>query len=154
MFSAGTDSATRAPPAIAIDSQGRRITRSTVADQKRDSPAASPAAEEREAALLDPVPEPGEHRRQHRQRGEHRDRDDEDRALGERVEGLVAAQEHAGHRDDHRQAGDQHRAPRGRGGDLERGALIAPGGALLALASQVEERVVDADRQPDQQDDR
>ena len=31
---------------------------------------------------------------------------------------------------------------------------LAPGGALLALAPQVEQRVVDADREPDQQDDR
>ena len=33
-------------------------------------------------------------------------------------------------------------------------ALAAPGGTLLALTPQVEERVVDTDRQPDQQDDR
>ena len=69
-------------------------------------------------------------------------------ALGEGDERLVAADEHPGHRDDHRHAGDQHRAPGRRGGGLQRGALAAPGGALLALASQIEQRVVDPTASP------
>ena len=83
---------------------------------------------------------------------DHRDRDHDHRPDGEGDERLVAADEHAGHRDHHGEAGDQHGAAGGRGGGLERGRVAAPGGALLALAAQVEERVVDADRQPDQQD--
>ena len=40
----------------------------------------------------------------------------------------------------------------GGGGGLERGALAATGGPLLALAPEVEERVVDADGEADQED--
>src|SRR6266581_3664972 len=36
---------------------------------------------------------------------------------------------------------------------LERGVLAPPRGTLLTLAAQVEQRVVDADREPDQQYD-
>ena len=61
-------------------------------------------------------------------------------------------QVHACHRDHHRQAGDQHRPPRGRRRSRQRRLLAAPRFALLALAAQVEHRVVDADRQADQQD--
>ena len=39
MLRAGTDSASRKPPAITIDTHGRRMTRSTTVDQKRDWPA-------------------------------------------------------------------------------------------------------------------
>ena len=105
------------------------------------------------ASLLDPVAEPRQHRGEDRQRGEHGDRDHEDRAPRERDERLVAADEHAGHRDDHGHPGDQHGPPRGGGGRLERRSLAPPGGTLLALTAEVEERVVHAHGQPDQQDD-
>ena len=114
----------------------------------------APAAEQGNSTLFDPVTEPRQHRRQDRQRGEDGNRDHEDRAFGEGDERLVAADEHAGHRDDHGHAGDQHRTPRGSGGGLERGALAAPGGSLLALTPEVEERVVHTHCEPDQQDDR
>ena len=48
--------------------------------------------------------------------------------------------------------GDQHRPAGGGGGGLERGAVAAAGAPLLALALHVEERVVDADGEPDEQD--
>ena len=116
------------PPASRTDRPGRRMTRLGERSPEARLPGGpAPAPEQRDAALLDPVAEPGEHRRQHRQRGEHGDRDHDDRALGERDEGLVAADEHAGHRDDHRHAGDQHGATRGRGGGLRaRSARCAP----------------------------
>ena len=59
---------------------------------------------------------------------------------------------HARHGDHHRQARDEHRPPRGRRGSRQRRLFAAPRFALLALAAQVEHRVVDADRQADQQD--
>ncbi len=46
----------------------------------------------------------------------------------------------------------EHGLARGRGGELERGLVGAPGVALLHLAPEVEHRVVDADREPDEQD--
>ncbi len=59
-----------------------------------------------------------------------------------------------GHRGHDRQAGDEHRAA-GRGRrDLQRVGGRAPARTLLALTAQVEQRVVDADSQADQQDHR
>ena len=65
----------------------------------------------------------------------------------------MADDEHARHRHDHGQPGDQDRAPGGRGGRLQRGGVGAPRGALIALAPDVEHRVVHADREADQQHD-
>ena len=88
----------------------------------------------------------------HGQRPEHRDRDHQDRARRHRGERLVAGQVHPGHRGHHGQAGDhEHRAARGRRRGLQRGLLAASGSSLLPLAAHVEQRVVDADRHPDQQ---
>src|SRR3954453_7979181 len=51
-------------------------------------------------------------------------------------------------------ARDEHGAARRRGGSLEGGAMALARGALLTLTLDVEERVVDADGQADQQHDR
>ena len=80
-------------------------------------------------------------------------RDDEHRADGHRGEDGVAGDQHAGHRDQHGHAGDEHGLAGGRGGELERGLVGAPGVALLHLAPEVEHRVVDADREADEQHD-
>ncbi len=87
------------------------------------------------------------------QRADHRERDDDHRRVPEGGEGGVAGQEQAGHRHHHRQAGDEHRAAGGGGGGLERGALAPPGSPFLSFAPEVEHRVVDTDREPDQQHD-
>ena len=64
----------------------------------------------------------------------------------------ISGEEHAGHGDDDGQPGDEDRAA-GRGrGRLERRLVAAPGGPFLAFSLQVEHRVVDADREPDQED--
>ena len=91
--------------------------------------------------------------RQHRERADHRDGDDHHRADRERHERLVAREQHAGHRDDHGDAGDQHRTAGGGRGGFDRGPLASPGPPLVTLAAEVEERVVDTDGEPDQQDD-
>ncbi len=94
----------------------------------------------------------GEQRGQHRQRADDGAEHDQDRADGEAGEQAVAAQEHAAHRDDHGQARDEHGAS-GRGrGDLDRvdGRLAL--GPFAALAGEVEDRVVDTDREADQED--
>ena len=83
--------------------------------------------DERNAALHDAVAELRQQRREHGQRAEHGDRDDEDRAGRHRGERLVAGEVHPGHRHDHGEAGDQHRAARGRGGGLERRLLVTAG---------------------------
>ena len=112
---------------------------------------AAEAADERDAPAVDLVPEPGEQGGKNGQRPEHRDGDDEDRGQGERGEGLVAGEEHAGHRHHHGQAGDEHRAAGRRGRNFQRLPLAAPRGAFLPLALQVEHRVVDAHGEPDQE---
>ena len=66
----------------------------------------------------------------------------------------VAGEEHPRHGDHHGQPGDEDRAARRRCCGLECGLFATTGGALLTLALQIEHRVVDADREPDQEDDR
>ena len=110
------------------------------------------ASATRKPSLLDAVSECGQHRGQHGEGPEHRHRNDEDRPGGKGREGWRAAEVHAGHRDHHRDARYEHRAT-GRGGRrLNRGPVHATGGALLAHALEVEQRVVDPDGEPDQQD--
>jgi hypothetical protein len=111
------------------------------------------AADERHAALVDAGAELRHHRREHRQRADHRDGDDEDRPGRERGERRRAGQVHAGHGDHDGQARHEDGVPRRRGGGLQRGVRVLAGGALLTGAAQVEERVVDAHGQADEQDD-
>jgi hypothetical protein len=134
---------------------GRFSTTSSTVFQRRLSPLSTlEAMQERHAALLDAVAEHRQQRRDDGHRADHRDRHDRDRADAERRERRVAGQEHAGHGDHHGQAGDQHGAAGGRGGDVDRVAVTDAARSLLALAAKVEERVVDADRQADEQHDR
>ena len=149
---AGRASRSSSPPEIAADSAGRRRTRSTIQPHIRPSPPLR--RRRRNADLVDAVAEPREQRRQNGERAQHRDRDDHHRRDAERGERLVAGDEHAGHRDHHGQAGDQHRPSRGGGSRLERGPLAPALRAFLTLAPEVEHRVVDADREPDQEHER
>ncbi len=103
---------------------------------------------------VDPVAELREQRGENRQRTDHRDGNNDHRRVPEGRERGIARQEQPGHRHHHRQAGDQDRAARGGSGGLERGTLAPARGTLLTLASEVEQRVIDADRESDQQDDR
>ena len=153
-LSAGIASATSAPPAIAIESHGRRITRSTTGAQKRGLPGAPTPRQERMLPLSIRSPSQARSAGSTRQRGEHRDRHHQDRSLREREERLVAAQEHARpwrrSRSGRRSAP---RAPRWRRPPRAPRAAVGPGRAPRARAD-VEERVVDADREPDQEDHR
>ena len=138
------------------ESSGLRITRShDGAPEPRLARGAAQPPGERDPALVDAVAEPGQHRRQHDQRDEHLDRDDtttvataNDSNVASPVmnmpdiaiitvspEIITARPEVAG----------------GRLQGLLRALAV---GSLLALAAHVEERVVDADREPDQQDQR
>ena len=109
--------------------------------------------DDRDAALLHPVSEPRQDRGQHGQRADQRHRNDEDGAGGERLERRRSRQVHPGHGDHHGEARDQHRTARRRRGGRQRRLLAPSGLALLALAPQVEHRVVDADSEADEQDD-
>ena len=115
---------------------------------------AAKPADERNPTPVDPVAEPRQQRRQHGQRPDHRHRDYRDRGDREGLEDRVAGEEHAGHRRHHGQAGDEHGAARGRGCGLQRGPLATARRSLFAFSLQVEERVVDADGEPDQEHER
>ena len=102
---------------------------------------------------VDAVAELRQQRGKNGERADHRGRDNDHGRVSEGGEGGVAGQEQACHRHHHRQAGDEHRAAGGGGGGLERGALAPPGSPFLSFAPEVEHRVVDTDREPDQQHD-
>ena len=83
------------------------------------------------------------------------DRDDHDRA-GARTRRSSSRRRGTCrlHREHHRQAGDEHRAPGRRRCRQPAASSVRPAAALLALAAHVEHRVVDAHRHADQQDHR
>ena len=114
---------------------------------------AAQPVQERDPPLLDAVAELREHGRQHRERSDHGDGDDHHGADGIRHERLVAREQHPGHGDDDGEARDQDRTTGRRRGSFDRGPLASSGPPLVTLATEVEERVVDADGEPDQQDD-
>ena len=126
-------------------------------EDRRPEPALAVVAleppEERHARLVDPVAEPRQHRREDGQRADHRDGDDHHRPDREGHERLVAGEEHPGHRDHDRDPRREDGAARGCCGCLECGRLAAPGPSLVTLAADVEERVVDADGESDEEDD-
>ena len=108
--------------------------------------------QERNPTLLDPVAELREDSRKHGERADHRNTDDHHRADRERHERLVAREEHPRHGDHHGQAGDEHCTTRGGSCSFDRRALTSPCRPLFTRATEVEERVVDTDGEPDQQD--
>ena len=99
------------------------------------------------------VAELGEQRGEHGQRSDHRNGDDEHRRDAKGGE-VLPGEQHPRHRDHHGDSRDEHRTARGRCSRFERGFGAAPGGPFLAFALQVEQRVVDPDREADQQDHR
>ena len=111
------------------------------------------APQERDARPVHPTTELGQQRRQHGQRAEHGDQHDQDRADGERGERRVAGDEHAAHRDDDGDAGDHDGVTGGGSGNLDGLEPVGALGPFLPLAADVEQRVVDADRHADEQDD-
>ena len=112
-----------------------------------------PAAEERDPAGVRLRPEPGQQRGQHGQRADDRDAHHGDRAKREAAERAAADEEQAGHGGHHGQAGHQDRAARRAPCDPERLGERPALRPLLTLAPQVEQRVVDADRHPDDHHD-
>ncbi len=97
----------------------------------------------------DTVAEHRDQRRQQGRRGEDRDRDDGHRSQRHRAQRLVVDHPQPGQRDDHRQPGEGHRQPRGRKRLGARVVAAAARGALLAVAGEDEQRVVDRHPDPD-----
>ena len=128
----------------------------TVDDRAPDSSLSVTTTEtvdERNPEPIHVVAELGEQRGEHGQRSDHRNGDDEHRRDAKGGE-VLPGEQHARHRDDHGDSGDEHGTARGRCSRFERGFGAAPGGPFLALALQVEHRVVDPDREADQENHR
>jgi hypothetical protein len=122
-----------------------------VASASSSGPLGPPS--QRQPAALDPVAEPREHRGQDGHRGRHRGRHHEDDGQRVRPVPRVLGHQHAGHRADHRDPGDQDGAAGGRRRGEDRRVVVAPRGSLFARPAQIEERVVDTHGQADQQRD-
>ena len=100
-------------------------------------------------ARQDPVAEHRDQRRQQRRRGQDRDGDDGHRPQRHRAQRLVVDHPEAGEGDDHGEAGEGDGEARGRERLGARLALGEAGFALLAVAGEDEQRVVDRDPDPD-----
>ena len=148
--------AARATSAVSDDDEGRdRTAYDGGQDAAAEAALADPPVEppqQREPRTVDPSAELGQQRGQHGDGADDCHADHDDGAGGERVEGRTADDEQAGHRADHGPARHQDRVTRRRGGDLDGVEGAVTGGAFLTLALEVEQRVVDADRHPDQHD--
>ncbi len=109
-------------------------------------------AEERDPQPLDPVAQEAEHGRQERQRRDHGDDADEDRARRQAAHDRVRHELEADHGQNERGAAEEHRTARRGPRRLDRVELLAPLGALLAEAAEDEERVVDTQRESHPED--
>src|SRR5918995_638174 len=107
------------------------------------------------AAQAERVHPVAEHRQQRRERRGGRDdggEDDEHRAEGQARE-QATRDEHAGHGDDDRDAGDDDGSPGSRPGQGDRVADVGARRAFLAGPADDEQGVVDADRQADEENE-
>ena len=105
------------------------------------------AADVRDPEPVDAVAPHAEQRGKQGQRGGNRRDPDEDRAEREAPHDRGRDDEHPEERDDERRAAEQHRAARGRARPRDRVLLLEPVRALLAVAGDDEERVVDPERE-------
>ncbi len=137
------------------DRRDHRMTKDGLEDRAPEAAAVTvvttESMQERNATLLDSVAQLREDSRKHRERADHRNTDDHHRAYRERHERLVAREEHPRHGDHHGQAGDEHCTTGGGSCSFDRRALASPCRPLFTSATEVEERVVDTDGKPDQQ---
>ena len=136
------------------------------ADGERHGPAHDPAdearpqaapllalpTEERDPAAVDAVTQDRERRRQEGQAPDDRDEHHADRADRHRPEDRHVDDEQPGERDHHGEAAEEHGAAGGRARDLDGVELVAAPSPLGAEARDHEQRVVDRDREPDQDD--
>jgi hypothetical protein len=114
--------------------------------------AVSPA-QERDPSRVGARPEPGQQRGQHGQRTHHRDGDHRDGPGRYASKWPAPHQEQRDQRGHHGHAGHQDGAPGRAGRDAQRFRERPAVGPLFAFAAQVEQRVVDADRHPDDHHD-
>ena len=105
------------------------------------------ASDDGDAEGVDAVAEEAENGRQKRQRGDHGDDPDQDRSHREAAHDRVGDEQHPEHGDDEDAAAEQHRPARGGARGLDRGQLGPSLRALLAVAGDDEQRVIDPERE-------
>ena len=110
------------------------------------------SADERDAQRVDAVAEQAEHRREQRQRGEDRDDPDQDGPRREAPEDGVGHEHHPDHGQHERDPAEEDRPARGGARTSDGIGLLATVDALLPVARQDEERVVDSEREPHARD--
>src|SRR6266511_343035 len=116
---AGRASTTSRTAAAAAETSGRASTAVRILPHTRPSP-------------LDARTQPGERRRQDGYRARNGDQYHEHRAHPDGGEDLGAGEQHAGHRDHDRGAGDEHGLTGGRRRNLQRRTGFSAGSALLS----------------------
>ena len=139
------DEAEERPPHHAADEPGPERTLGAGALDR-------PAADHRDPQRVHAVAEQAQHRGQQRQRGDHRDDPDEDRAQRQAAQDRVGHQQHPAHREHEGHPAEEHGAARGRAGRHDRVDLLETAAALFPEAGEDEERVVDPEREPHRRD--
>ena len=133
---------------------GRCSTSARPAATRSRLPASDPRSIRRLAAggFVDPLAEQRQHRRQQRDRGEHRDGRDQHPGDADRADERQRRDHQREQADRDRRAGDDHRAA-GVGHRLDqRGLDVAAVPELGAVAEDHQQRVVDRDAEPDERD--
>ena len=152
MPSAGAATASRASAAAPPHSSGLVHHLAHQRGPQPGRPGLGPVtAQERDPAPVGPRPEQGQQSRQERERADDRHADDHDGADRNPGEQVDPGQQQPGQRDHHGQPGDHDGPARG----MRRGSQGfregRPGGSFFPFPAQVEQRVVDANRHPDDQ---
>ncbi len=107
----------------------------------------------RRSPEVHPVAEDRQRRRQERQAPDDRHEDDRDRPDGHRREQRHAEGDQTGQRDHHRQPGEEDGPTGGAARDLDRLRPVAAGAPFDSEAGDHEQRVVDRDGEPDEDDE-
>ena len=102
---------------------------------------------------IHPVAEDRQRRRQERQAPDHRDEHDRDRADRHRREERHTEGDETGQRDHHRQPREEDGPARGAARDLDRLRPVATGAPFDPEAGDHEQRIVDRDGEPDEDDE-
>ena len=148
MSIASTGRASRSRSAVAATRLHERPPHHSVDERRpeaalRAGAADRPAADHGDSERVDPVAEQAQHSGQQRQRREHRDDADEDRAEREAAQDRVGHEEHPEHREHEGDPAEEDGPARRRSGRDDRVDLLQPARALLPVAREDEERVVD-----------
>ena len=113
----------------------------------RLGPTEQPADQPAHVQRVEPVAEQHDRRGRHHDRGDGRERHHGDARIGERLQEVHREQHHRDHRQRDRHRREQHRPARGGHRADQRLVALRPGGQLVAVPADDQQRVVDGERQ-------